>query len=518
METRKKTPYVRLATLILLIILTIVGLIFSVYLFVSVRSLYMYIVAISFIALTLVSGFFNINTSYLYYRSYLYDSYLKEIKSGLKPLVQYPTVAIAMPVYNEDVAPIKRNLLRLKGINYPKDKLSFYLLDDSTKRETREELSRFSARNGITYVNRVERKGFKAGALNSMAGKCKSEFIAIFDYDEYLTNPNFLIDTLPYFEDRKLSYVQTEKQYSKGTFFSDTINLFDAFFFKFIQPARALNNTAIFAGSCGIIRTSHLLDIGGFPEYVIEDTFFSYESDSKGYKSLYLPKVYARGKPIKTFTELMQQQWRYNYGDNQFLYYILRRYKNLAKRRKFSLLSNVDYMTHGFGLNYISVILLLFTIVSIFIVFSQFSISNIPVSTIFSGGSINFDLEALGILAFSLSVLTPVILTKIHFKSVKKGFMIFLLNFALVFIRAKAALSAMFNSKYKALWEGRGEKASRPGLFYALRNSTAEIVFSLGLFILSGLALIINNITGGLWLLWYGILYVSAFYMFYKYG
>ena len=39
-------------------------------------------------------------------------------------------------------------------------------------------------------------------------------------------------------------------------FLSDSINLFDAFFFKFIQPARAFNNTAIFSGSCGIIRRS----------------------------------------------------------------------------------------------------------------------------------------------------------------------------------------------------------------------------------------------------------------------
>ena len=518
MHNPKPVPYSRIITLILFVILTIIGLIFSLYLFLSVRSVYMYVIATAFTALTLISGFFNVTTAYLYYRSFLYDSYLEGIRSRLKALGPLPSVAIAMPVYNEDVKLIERNMSRLQEMDYPREKLAFYLLDDSTEEHVREELKAFSKANGITYMHRSKRKGFKAGAMNNMLRRCREEFIAIFDYDEYLTNTSFLKDVLPYFSDQKISYVQTEKQYSKGTFFSDTINLFDAFFFKFIQPARALNNTAIFAGSCGIIRTSHLAAIGGFPEYIIEDTFFSFESDSKGFKSLYLPKVYALGKPIKTFTELVQQQWRYNYGDNQFIYYLLRRHTAPNQKRKFSALSKIDYMTHGFGLNYISVVLLMFTLVSVLIVFSQFSISNISLYSILGGTNINLDLEILGISAFSLSVLAPVVLTKMHFKSIRKGFMIFLLNFALVFIRVKAALSALFNLNYQVLWEGSKDGRRRKKVTYAIRNSFMEIFFSAALFILSLSAMTIDNISGGLWLFWYGILYVSTFYMFYRYG
>lgn len=518
MEDTKKIPYSRLATLTLFIILTIIGLIFSLYLFFSVHSIYMYVIAACFAVLTLVSGFFNITTSYLYYRSFLYEEYLGQIKKNLKPIASYPTVAVAVPVYNEDPELIEKNLSRLTEMDYPKEKLKFYLLDDSTNEGIRQGLKSFSARHGITYIHREKRTGFKAGALNNMMAICKEDFVAIFDYDEYLTNTGFLKDTLPYFADDKLSYVQTEKMYAKGTFFSETVNLFDSFFFKFIQPARALNNTAIFAGSCGIIRSSYLRQIGGFPEYVIEDTFFSYESDSKGYKSLFIPEVYALGKPIKTFSELVQQQWRYNYGDNQFIYYILRRGDTHGKKRKFSALTKIDYMTHGFGLNYISVILLMFTVISIFIVFSQFSIANISFSTIFVGNNINWDLEILGISAFSLSVLTPVVLTKMHFKSISKGFMIFLLNFALVFVRVKAAFSALLNIDYKTPWEGRNVTGPGKKLSYALKNSFVEIFFSAALFVLSAFAFMVDNISGGFWLFWYSILYVSTFYMFYRYG
>ena len=96
----------------------------------------------------------------------------------------------------------------------------------------------FSRRKHITYIHRDDRKDYKAGALNNMLKHSKEKFIVLFDYDEYVVNLNFLTDLLPDFSDPKLSYIQTEKQYSKGNFFSDTVNLFDAFFFKFIQPSR----------------------------------------------------------------------------------------------------------------------------------------------------------------------------------------------------------------------------------------------------------------------------------------
>jgi cellulose synthase/poly-beta-1,6-N-acetylglucosamine synthase-like glycosyltransferase len=504
------------------VLLTAVGAIFSFYLIFSINQAYMYPIAISFLILTIISGFFNVFTSYSYYRSYLYNSYLERIRKGLKPLTRYPTVAIAMPVYNEDTAVVERNLLQLKKMNYPQDKLTFYLLDDSTDAKKRKELLEFCKSNMVHYMRREKRSGFKAGALNNMLKKLDSEFLAIFDYDEYLTNNNFLHELLPYFDDSELSYIQTEKRYFKGNFFSDTIDLFDALFFKFIQPARALNNTAIFAGSCGIIRSSYLKKLGGFPEYIIEDTFFSFESGLKGYKSLYVPKVYALGKPVQTFSELAKQQWRYNYGDTQFLFYLLKKLRGNNKSKKsMSTLSRIDYMTHGFGLNYISTIMLIFTIVSILIVFSQVSLLNVSLSSIMHGKNINFGLEVLGILAFLFSILTPIILTKLYFKSIKKGLMIFVLNFSLVFIRTRAAIAAAFNLKRTSnkLWASTSISRVRyQKVAFALRNSLYEVFFSALLLSLGYIALGVDNFVGGVWLLWYGLLYISTLFLFYKYG
>lgn len=508
----------RLLIVALFVILSISGIAFSIYLFMISRTPYMYALSSAFAALSLFAGFFNIYASIWYYRSYLYAKYLDGINAWLRPLKKFPTVAVAIPVYNEEPEMVERNIKSLMKLNYPKAKLRFYLLDDSTDSGISKALLKISNKFKITYLHRHDRKGFKAGALNNLMKVCKEEFIAIFDSDEYLTNRNFLIDTLPYFQNKNISYIQTEKRYSEGSFFSDAVDIFDAFFFRFIQPARALNNTAVFAGSCGVIRMSALAKIGGFPEYVIEDTFFSFESDMHGFQSLYLPKVYALGRPIMSFTELVKQQWRYNYGDTQFIRYFLSRKGPRKLRNPFG---NIDYWTHGLGLNYISIVLIIFTLISIGMVFSSIPFEHLNVLNPFAQTNINLSLEFLGFFAFMLSLMTPIMLTKIYFKSWTKGLMVFLLNYALAFVRTKAALATFVSSKNPGIHWNRlktQQQSNSRNVLSSLLNTKVELVFAMSMFGLAIFALSESNLAGGFWLTWYGILYMSATAFLLKYG
>ncbi len=504
----------RLVTSMMFIVLSIAGIGFAIYLFFVSNSIYTYMIAIVFMLLSLVSGFFNLYASIWYVRSYFYDGYLDGIKKGLKPLKALPTVAVIMPSFNEDADMVEKNLTRLRKLDYPKDKIRFYLADDSTKEDIAQRLESFCKKNGIEFLHRTDRGGYKAGALNNVLKKSKEQYIAIFDADEYLTNTKFILDMLPYFQDPKLSYVQTEKRYKKGTFFSDSIDIFDAFFFKFIQPARALNNTAVFAGSCGLIRRSALDKIGGFPEYVIEDTFFSFESDMHNFTSLYVPKVYALGKPVTTFSSLVKQQWRYNYGDTQFIGYFFKR-NGLSK--KTSPFSSTDYITHGFGLNYLSVFLILFTILSIGIVFSTVPFAHITIKEFFAQNQLSFDLELLGLFAFTLSLFVPVILAKMYFNSFRKGLMVFLLNYALAFVRTKAAIATFLNKDPGMQWN-RNKLSQKADLASSLYNTRVEIFFSGLMFIFAFMAFSQSNIAGTLWLIWYGILYALTTFFLIKYG
>lgn len=508
--------YLRLFTAAIFVFLSFAGVAFAIYIMLVASSVYVYFFGIFLLVLSIIAGFFNTVSAYFYYKSFFYDGYLAKITASLKPIKRFPTVAVGVPVKNEDPKIVEKTLMRLKEMNYPKDKMTIYLLDDSTKPELNVELKAFCKKNKLQYLQRVSKTGFKAGNLNNMLNHSKEEFVAVFDYDEYLTNKNFLLDLIPYFQDEKVGYVQTEKSAYNGNLLSDSVNLFDAFFFKFIQPARAFNNTAIFSGSCGVIRRKVLDEIGGFPEYIIEDTFFSFMSDMHNYKGLYIPKIYAYGKPVLTFSALIKQQWRYNYGDTQFLMFFVG--KNKIKRDLPAQVT-AEYISHGFGLNYLSVMLILFTVTSVMIVFSNLPFFHVGILKFISTTNNNLiGLELFGMAAFALSFLTPAILTKIYFNSFRKGFMIFVLNFSLAVVRTKAALWAVLRINPANNQWAKSKEGDKFNIRYALYKTRYEIGLAIVLFAFSALAVLSNNLEGGLWLVFYGMLYLCATLMVFKYG
>ena len=122
----------RLFTVFLFIILALSGAAFAVYMLVTATNVLTLLLAIAFLMLACVSGFFNVTSATLYYRSYFYYKYIKEVSDGLNPMHDFPTVAVVVPVFNEEVKMVERNMLRLKTMDYPKSKMKFYLLDDST--------------------------------------------------------------------------------------------------------------------------------------------------------------------------------------------------------------------------------------------------------------------------------------------------------------------------------------------------------------------------------------------------
>jgi hypothetical protein len=129
---------------------------------------------------------------------------------------------------------------------------------------------------------------------------------------------------------------------------------------------------------------------------------------------------------------------------------------------------------------------------------------------------LNYKLELLGLFGFTISLFFPVILTKIYFKSLKKGLMIFLLNFALIIIRTKAAIYAIFNKNID-LWS-RSTIMPNKSFLHSVNLTKLELSFSSVLFILGAFAIYKSIIYGGIFLIWYGFMYVSTTILFYKYG
>src|SRR5215510_2075646 len=126
---------------------------------------------------------------YGWHRYYLVYSYMKHKHEQPVPksqFVELPVVTIQLPLYNEMYV-VDRLVDAVCRIDYPREKLEIQVLDDSTD-ETQQiaELAvrRHAARGfDIKYLHRVDRTGYKAGALEAGLKVSSGSFIAIFDAD-----------------------------------------------------------------------------------------------------------------------------------------------------------------------------------------------------------------------------------------------------------------------------------------------------------------------------------------------
>ena len=119
---------------------------------------------------------------------------------------ELPNVTIQLPLYNE-LYVVERLLECISKIEYPKNKLQIQVLDDSTDESLvlTESLVLKHQKNNIPieHITRIDRNGFKAGALKYGLESAKGDFIAIFDAD-FLPQKDWLLKTIPYFKDNKI--------------------------------------------------------------------------------------------------------------------------------------------------------------------------------------------------------------------------------------------------------------------------------------------------------------------------
>src|SRR4029450_4787467 len=165
--------------------------------------------------LILVLYFFvlSILAIYGWHRYYLVYLYMKNKGQAPKPLAVpdvLPRVTIQLPIFNEMYV-ADRVIDAVCEMDYPRDLLEIQVLDDSTD-ETRDiaesAVQRHAAKGlNIRYLHRVDRRGYKAGALEAGLGEATGEFVAIFDAD-FIPSHDFLQRTLPHFSDGRVGMVQ----------------------------------------------------------------------------------------------------------------------------------------------------------------------------------------------------------------------------------------------------------------------------------------------------------------------
>jgi cellulose synthase/poly-beta-1,6-N-acetylglucosamine synthase-like glycosyltransferase len=234
----------------------------------------------------------------------------------------WPKVSIHVPAHAEPPDMVIKTLTALRNLDYPTYEV--IMVDDNTEDD---ELWRpvvdFCHRNGIKVFHLRNYPGFKSGALNFALTQVAPdvEVVAVVDSD-YVVRPSFLRETVPYFSNPRVAFVQTPQAFynQDDNLFAHFSALAQRFFFEVSMRSRNEQNAIIFCGTMGLIRKRVLERIGGWDEWCItEDAEASLRMLRKGYLSVYINQPYGYGLLPTTFEATKKQRFRWAFGGLQIL-------------------------------------------------------------------------------------------------------------------------------------------------------------------------------------------------------
>ncbi|MEP7014336.1 MAG: cellulose synthase family protein [Verrucomicrobiota bacterium] len=265
-------------------------------------------------------------SAYGIHRYFIVYLFLKNKKREPVPLgrfEQLPKVTVQLPIFNE-VYVAERLLRSVSELDYPRDLLQIQVLDDST--DETQEITAACARElqqrgfHVQLIHRVDRTGFKAGALAGGLKSAEGDFVCILDAD-FVPQPDLLKRTIDFFTDPKVGMIQTRwghlnRGYSLLTrvqaMFLDGHLLLE-------QTARSRSGRFFnFNGTAGLWRRSCIEEAGGWQhDTLTEDLDLSYRAQLVGWKFIFLTDVVTPAELPVDMNGFKSQQHRWTKGSVQ---------------------------------------------------------------------------------------------------------------------------------------------------------------------------------------------------------
>lgn len=232
---------------------------------------------------------------------------------------EWPSVSVLLPVYNEKYV-VRQLLEAVSRLSYPANLLEILVLDDSTDASSAligEMVEKIRTEGvNILHLRRNTRTGYKAGNLNFGLEHARGDFIAIFDAD-CRPYPQFLLDTIPYFCDKRLGFLQTGMDYYNA----------DRSFMTHFQAMEAAhkdtvttglikdNYMASLTGSACVWRRKCIDAIGGISSATItEDVDMGYAAQLDNWHCAYLATPLASAELPETMAAFRVQRQRWAQG------------------------------------------------------------------------------------------------------------------------------------------------------------------------------------------------------------
>jgi cellulose synthase (UDP-forming) len=242
-------------------------------------------------------------------------------------------IDVLIPTYGESLVVLERTVracVALRGAHRT------WVLDDMR----RPEVAELAARLGAGYRTREGNEGAKAGNINAALQQLDGGYFAIFDAD-FVPEPNFLEETMPFFADDRVAFVQTPQVYGNiDGFIARASAYMQTVFYALAQPGKNRFNSAFCVGTNVVFRRAAVDSIGGLhAASKSEDIWTSILLHEAGWSSVYIPLHLATGETPDRIESFSKQQVRWATG----AFEILLTHNPLSPRRTLTMDQRLQY-------------------------------------------------------------------------------------------------------------------------------------------------------------------------------
>ncbi len=271
-------------------------------------------------------------------------------------LSNYPTVTIAVPCYNEHET-IERTVASLLALDYPKDKIKLFLIDDGSKDNTWDLIKNLD--NGKNILSFHKENGGKHTALNLALEKSDSEFFGCLDADSFVHN-QALKRILKYFEvdPKTMAVAPSIVVYNPKNILQSAQKIeYDmAIYTK--KMLGFMGGIHVTPGPFSIFKKRVFEELGNYHKaHNTEDQEIALRMQEHGYKIDHCPDAFVYTNTPNSVMKLYRQRLRWIYG---FIKNLVD-YRRLLFRKKYG---TVALFTLPSGIvSVLGVILLSFTVV-----------------------------------------------------------------------------------------------------------------------------------------------------------
>lgn len=256
----------------------------------------------------------------LFFEVFLLITYLEvkgEIRLEEESLTQdldtYPAVTVMVPAFNEETT-IAATVDSLLSLDYPKDKLTFLLIDDGSSDKTLEVMNQYKS-NPQVKVFTKKNEGSKFSALNFGLQYVETELVGCLDADSFVA-PYALKRIVPYFADASVKAVTPSIQIHEPRTMLQYLQRVEYSWGIFLRRMLShLGAMYVTPGPFSIFRTQVFRDLGGYKHaHHTEDMEIALRMQRHGYKIVNSHTAHVYTVAPAQLPALYKQRVRWAYG------------------------------------------------------------------------------------------------------------------------------------------------------------------------------------------------------------